>query len=57
MIKFHHKKLFNFSSALNLGNLNFKPQPIINPDINGKKYDLAIIGGGSGGISLAYVKI
>lgn len=53
----HSIKKYYFSSALNLGKMSFKPQPVINPDINGKKYDLAIIGGGSGGISLAYVKI
>lgn len=46
-------------SNLNLGKLGgiAKSPPVIDPSINGQHYDVAVIGGGSGGLSLVYVSI
>lgn len=39
-----------------LGGLG-KSAPLIDESINGKHYDVAVIGGGSGGLGFAFVKL
>lgn len=45
------------NSSFNLGKLGgiVKPPPLIDPSINGQHYNVAVIGGGSGGLSFVYV--
>lgn len=51
-----HSSINQFSFGDNSEVSKFSSRkPVIDPKINGQHYDLAIIGGGSAGIALAYV--
>ena len=54
IVDFFQRARYGFTLNLNLGKLNLK-KVSIDPKINGREFDIAIIGGGSGGIALGYV--
>ena len=57
---FSSKNIISFTKSTPKSNFSFKSSfkqisPMEDPEINNKHFDVAVIGGGSGGLSFAYV--